>query len=269
MISRFGSNELSSVVNYQAVHDRRSRIVKSFLYVSGKMDAWWWDEGLAANLCNQAGVFPNTIEIRSRFAQRVLEDCRSIDLLGSWIPEESFLDSLMPGRITVPLYDLEPYFNERPWTIALEGKNVLVIHPFEESIRRQYARRQTLFKDSHVLPAFDLMTLKAVQSAGSNETGFATWFDALEWMCDEVGKLDFDCAIIGAGAYGLPLAAFIKRMGKKAIHLGGASQILLGIRGKRWDGMEFYRNLCNENWVRPNPQEMPHNPNLIEDACYW
>ena len=52
-------------------------------------------------------------------------------------------------------------------------------------------------------------------------------------MEERIGKIDFDVALLGCGAYGLPFAASIKRMGKKAVHLGVATQILFGIKGKR------------------------------------
>jgi phytoene dehydrogenase-like protein len=88
-------------------------------------------------------------------------------------------------------------------------------------------------------------------------------------MCAQINALDFDVAIIGAGAYGLPLAAHIKRLGKKAIQLGGATQILFGIRGRRWDRMPFFQGLYNEHWVRPLPEETPLNFQSVEDGCYW
>lgn len=45
-------------------------------------------------------------------------------------------------------------------------------------------------------------------------------------------KINFDTAIIGCGAYGMPLAAQIKNAGRQAIHLGGAVQLLFGIKGE-------------------------------------
>jgi glycerol-3-phosphate dehydrogenase len=48
-------------------------------------------------------------------------------------------------------------------------------------------------------------------------------------------KKDYDVALIGCGAYGLPLASHVKRKGKQSIHLGGGLQLLFGIKGKRWD----------------------------------
>lgn len=54
-----------------------------------------------------------------------------------------------------------------------------------------------------------------------------------------------------------PLAAHVKRTGKKAIHLGGGLQLLFGIRGKRWDMRDEYKSLMNEYWIRPSEDETP------------
>lgn len=42
-------------------------------------------------------------------------------------------------------------------------------------------------------------------------SAFSTWFDALDYMCGECEKIDFDIALLGCGAYGYPLAAHIKK----------------------------------------------------------
>ena len=88
-------------------------------------------------------------------------------------------------------------------------------------------------------------------------------------MCDQIGKINFDVAIIGAGAYGLSLGAFIKRSGRQAIHLGGAVQILFGIKGARWNAEPEVSKLFNEYWVRPLPSEAPAQYKLVENGCYW
>ena len=63
-------------------------------------------------------------------------------------------------------------------------------------------------------------------------------------MVKEIEKKDFDIALIGAGAYGMPLAYKIKKMGKKAIHIGGSLQCLFGIKGSRWEAPVYnYNNL--------------------------
>ena len=50
-------------------------------------------------------------------------------------------------------------------------------------------------------------------------------------MKSQMDQTDYDIALIGCGAYGFPLAAHAKRMGKQAIHMGGSLQLLFGIRG--------------------------------------
>ena len=82
-------------------------------------------------------------------------------------------------------------------------------------------------------------------------------------------KKDFEVAIVGCGAYGLPLAARLKEAGKKVIHLGGATQIIFGIKGKRWDQHPKVSGMYNEYWTRPMEAEKPSNAESIESGCYW
>jgi hypothetical protein len=155
---------------------------------------------------------------------------------------------LKNNTIKVQLETLYPFFVKNPWTRALKGKKVLVVHPFEETIKMQYSNRILLFENQDVLPQFQLITLKAIQSLGGGSTVFENWFKALKYMEDQISILDFDICILGCGAYGLPLAAHVKRMGKKAVHLGGGSQLLFGIKGRRWieDYKPFFEYRPNE-----------------------
>lgn len=88
-------------------------------------------------------------------------------------------------------------------------------------------------------------------------------------MEDEAMRMNFDVALVGCGAYGLPLAARLKRQGKKAIHLGGALQILFGIKGGRWDSRPEFKKFYNDAWVRPGEEHRPIAYQLVEDGCYW
>ena len=99
-------------------------------------------------------------------------------------------------------------------------------------------------------------------------------------MKKEVEREDFYVCLIGCGAYGFPLAAYVKRMGKQAIHLGGALQLLFGIKGSRWENPNYgvkewgitygsYSSLINEFWVKPLIKDTPKNAKQVEGACYW
>jgi hypothetical protein len=194
-----------------------------------------------------------------------------IDVLGTWCKQEAlFLDELCRAR-RVRFRDLEPYMHASPWTTALRGKRVLVVHPFARTIEYQYRTNRTrLFKNPDVLPDFELDTVTAVQSSADAKTPFADWFEALEYMKNEIDAKTFDIAILGCGAYGIPLASHVKSMGRKAVHLGGQTQLLFGIRGKRWEtGHDLIKSFFNEHWVTPDSSERPAGYRLVEHGAYW
>jgi len=269
MICRLGSNELKATLVHLDIASSDGLFPKSIKFIRGDIGPFWWDDNIKFLMRNIAGFFPANAAYLEKYANIMLHDMKDIDVLGSWLTDEIRLENFFPNAKIVPLTDLEPYYHVDPWSEVLEGKRVLVIHPYEESIKQQYVKHRVLFDDSRILPTFELITLKAVQSIAANKTAFANWFDALAWMCRKVSLLDFDIAIIGAGAYGLPLASFVKNLGKKAVHLGGATQLLFGIKGKRWDELPFFKQLYNTNWVRPLSTETPDNFRIVESGCYW
>ncbi len=269
MVSRFGSTEMQCLVNYLGV--TRPDLYKNIkTFIEGKSPAWWWEEISISQLCTYSGFFPKKGKMVERFCELTLQDAKEIDILGSWLVDEKILTSDLKRAKRVMLEDIEPFFCIKPWTWALEGKRVLVVHPFSETIESQYKKRQKLFTNN-LLPHFELSTLKAVQGLAGEKTPFESWFDALEYMKSEISSRSFDICIIGCGAYGMPLAAHVKRLGKKSIHLGGVTQLLFGIMGGRWEEHVVYpyMNLLNDSWVRPNRRERPSNAEFIENACYW
>jgi hypothetical protein len=269
MVARFGSTELYCLTNYLGV--KNPQIYKSWRsYVTRRTPAWWWEPQSISLLCHASGFFPADVRLVERFCEMMLADICEVDILGSWLVDEQFFSYELRRAKRVVLEDLEPFFAERPWTHALAGAKVLVVHPFDDTIRSQYEKRHLLFPDG-LLPDFQLDTIRAVQSLVGEPTRFNNWFDALDSMKAEIEKRDFDVCVIGCGAYGLPLAAHVKRLGKKALHLGGATQLLFGIVGNRWESYVVYpyMNLVNEHWARPASHERPKNAAAMENACYW
>ena len=269
MICRFGSVELNAILKYVDINDPRSAAKKSLDYIRGEIGEFWWDERTLQKMQKNAGFFPATDAALNRFCQRILEEIKGIDILASWQQEDIRLRKHFPEAGIVHLRDLNPWTHKDPWSHALKGKRVLVVHPFSKTIAGQYKKRELLFDNKTILPEFELITLKAVQSIGGTQVPFTTWFDALDYMCNKISNTDFDVAIIGAGAYGMPLASFVKSIGKKAVHLGGVTQMLFGIRGKRWDKQALKYNLYNEHWVRASQDETPDNFKAVEKGCYW
>ncbi len=278
MIARIGATELSALINYIGVNSKKHSVAE---FVKGNQPEWWWNKNIMHQMELWSGFFPATPDNMQKFGDRMFFDMKEVDLLGGWMEEERYVEGYVRQAIKVQLRLLEPFWVSHPWTKALEGRKVLVIHPFAELIEQQYnEKREKLFSNPEVLPIFSLQTLKAVQSIGGESNGFFDWFEALQYMQDEIDKREYDIALIGCGAYGFPLAAHIKRTGKKAVHLGGVLQLLFGIRGGRWDNPNLYvkslgvpygsyTNLVNEFWVRPRQEDKPENANKVEHGCYW
>lgn len=277
MVARLGSTELNAMINTIGV----TKYSKNYLgYILGKNPQCWWNGLSIKELRVNAGFFPNTTENVIRFTELMLRDIKEIDVLGSWLEREKIFKEELKNAERVRLLTLEPYWSQHPWSRALEGKKVLVVHPFAKSIISQYAKRELLFDNPQVLPIFQsLKVIPAVQSLGGSCNEFKDWFEALDWMKREIDASDYDVALIGCGAYGLPLAAHVKRRGKKVVHLGGALQLLFGIKGNRWMDENYrykelkrkgaYLELFNDNWISARSDERPKDAFNVENACYW
>lgn len=270
MCAKFGTTELGVVCAYEIKHRYP---LKAYLddFLHGRVSVY--HKNILDSLCRLSGFFPNNLQLGEKFYNLVLEDMREIDVLASYIYEEKYINKYL-NCVKVDLDGYyAPFMWQNPWTKYLKGKKVLVVHPFVDSIRYQYEHnRDKLFDNPDVLPEFkELLTVKAVQTiSDQQDERFDTWFDALQFMKDEISKLDFDIALIGCGAYGMCLAAHVKRMGKQAVHLAGWTQMLFGVYGERWiKDQPQYSKYINEYWIRPLESEKPKGAEKIENGCYW
>ena len=219
-----------------------------------------------------SGIFPVDATTLSRFSEIYCHGIEGLDVLAFWPTEfqAKIVDELEVRPTLIQRLDLEPFFSGNPWSLQLQGKRVLVVHPFKDSILRQYhSSREKLFGDPNVLPVFDLQVIRAPQCLAGQTEGFQSWCDAFSWLKAQVESKNFDIAIIGCGAFGLPLATFCKEIGRIGIHMAGATQLLFGINGKRWLEAPEYQSLFNEHWLRPSGDELFHGVSLVDDACYW
>ena len=220
-----------------------------------------------------AGIFPVDKQGLSAFSEIYLRGIEALDVLAIWPTEyqAKIADGLYPRPSFIQRLDLEPFLSANPWSSQLQGKKVLVVHPFKDSILRQYhLSRQNLFADASVLPDFDIEVIRAPQCMAGQTAGFSSWSEAFYWLKDQVSRADFDIAIIGCGAFGLPLAAACKQMGRIGLHTAGVTQLLFGIYGDRWIKDASYQHLFNEKWIRPDGADLlPANiKSQVDEECY-
>ena len=229
------------------------------------------NQGDLHNIFTVAGVFPPTDIGLNDFLVEFSSSLSQVDVLAKWRDEREdiLISTYCPSASLVALRELEPFYWGNPWSKALEGKKVLVISPFIDTIYSQYDKRLYLWKDSTVLPTMELSTIKCPVSHYLRKSSYESWLEALEDMKKQMSIQDFDVCLIGAGAWSLPLAAHAKSLGKTGIHLGGGLQILFGIKGKRWDEHDVISHFYNDYWVRPSVTETPENVSVVEGGCYW
>ena len=234
-----------------------------------------WSLNVIEETYNNTGVFPKTEEARIEFINQVTNDLKDIDALAWWSMfnmdfEARFIKKHSPNCELIDLQSLEPFYSGSPWTEHLQGKKVLVVSPFTDTIQKQYKIKDKLWKDSRILPDFELLTIKHQHSPGIDKPSkYSSWTEMIADLKKQIDRIEYDIMLIGAGASALPLVAHAQRSGKKAVHLGGPLQLLFGIKGGRWDNGDIGKVFYNEYWTRPLLEETPEKFKNIEGGCYW
>lgn len=262
-IGKFGSTELSAVRKY--LEYKNSPNIEEMTRQN------------RYQIYYASGLFPENMETYIRYCEHLLNLTLSqIDIFAVWFNygEHRILKKYSPHSKHVSLLSLESYMeidDKKRWTRYLENKKVLIISPFKETILMQYNKRKYIWEnENYVLPDFEAYFIKApFQPAVTKAIKYNSYFEALDDMKSQMTNMDFDIALIGAGAYSLPLCAYAKSLGKQAIHLGGSLQLYFGINGNRWLENQQIMKYVNDAWTRPLPEETPENISIVENGCYW
>ena len=183
--------------------------------------------------------------------------------------EQDILENICPNALEVKNFpDIEPFEHEKNgWHYGLGEKKILIVTSFKNSIESQIPNYSKIWKGAKLGSCEIVECPQPFQITGESETYFS---ENMRKLIEDIKSKDFDIAIIGAGGYSIPLCGFVKKMGKSAIHLGGATQILFGIRGNRFD-----RNFADKHWygtehfIRPLESDVPKYKHLVEESCYW
>lgn len=245
-------------------------------------------EALRKQLELHAGVFPSTEESVAAWITAYKAALGSIDsepIVAGWygptkVAEERILKQHCLSDTYIPLRSLEPYY-VRPalrWTRLLEGKRVAVVSSFAKTIKSQIAKREGVW-DLHansLLPEttqwFPIQTGYSpalAQGRAAWPEGIHTWQEAVAHLTSKVLESGAEICIIGCGGLGMILGAELKRRGLQCIVLGGATQVLFGIKGRRWATHDVISKFWTDAWVWPSLEETPGGAESIEGACYW
>jgi hypothetical protein len=233
-------------------------------------------------ISNGAGFYFTKESDEFKFLDLYIECLSNVDILGDWGTAFAWIENIgikhakfvVPVSATAPWVEKYPYHNRNletkvsSWVASLEGKKVLVVSPFAKSIELQFNIFSKLFSKKK-LPRFEIQTLLAPMTFQGNNTGGLSWFENLYKMQDSMSKLDFDIALVGAGAYSFPLADFAKKMNRIGIHAGGGLQLFFGLLGNRWINSDYVNIHRNSFWKYPSVEETPKSHQAVENSSYW
>jgi hypothetical protein len=170
---------------------------------------------------------------------------------------------------------LEPYYvaAASQWTQCLAGKKVAVVSSFTKTIQSQ------LKKEVWSVPLFPAdVEFSFVQTGyspslalgkGTWPGGVNSWEDAADYVVKNVVYSGAEVALIGCGGLGMVIGGRLKAKGVSAIVLGGAIQVLFGIKGRRWANHDVISSFWTDQWVWPAEDEVPGGAVLVEGGCYW
>ena len=228
-----------------------------------------------------AGIFPVAVHsIFYRWQKESIEATKSADILATgWYEplkeaEALILEKWNVKALQIPLRTLEPYYVEpqEQWTKLLEGHSVAVVTSFTETAKKQVSKGLAIWGSHGVLPP-GTVDWHWIQTGyprsiaqGQNEwpDGIHSWSQAAEYVVGKVMKSGARFALIG-----MPIAKMLKDRGVIAIVMGGAIQVLFGIKGRRWEKHPVISSFWNDAWVWPSKEETPGGAMAIEGGCYW
>ncbi len=259
-IGKLGSTELNAL--------------RSYLNYRHQKD---WEERTAYSqkeLYSFSGVYPLDAQIFKKYCEYMLEEVLpEMTILAVWFKprEADIVKHYAASAIRIPIRSLDMFYVQHDrWTLNLQNKTILIMHPFYNSVRMQYEKRRQIWAGQEdILPEFNLVQIKVPHYPELVPPSHPDWFASLNAMKQQMTDMHFDIALIGAGAYSLPLAVHAKKLGRVGIHLGGAAQVLFGIKGRRWDDHPVVSKFYNDAWIRPLKEDTPDNNSKIEGGCYW
>jgi hypothetical protein len=186
-----------------------------------------------------------------------------------FLPTSTKQKSIFPLEILDPVLLANRGIN--PWSMALEGKKILVVHPQPLTILKQSQNIAELHRVP-VLGKCEIKSLAPPQTNGISISRNLDWKSRLEFfktqIDEHIGVERPDLALVAAGAYGLPICSHMKKRGISSIYLGGALQILFGIWGNRWRGNLEYENIATDNWVNSSEIRV-FGSKFIEGRAFW
>ena len=229
------------------------------------------------------GVFPSTPDAILEFSALHAEAVQSLDFLGllKGRLEADIIEFLDYRGSTLSLLDFEPDRSVPDNSSAcylpeLRDQRVLIISSIAEFLCAR-ANAKTFAATwaktgKHWFEPAQVISLQFPYTYDIDvQRHFGTSRHLLDSILERIDPSRFDVALIAGASLGIPIAAAIKEMNRSAISLGGALQVLFGVKGKRWrENPEWVENYFTSAWIDVPAERRPNMPDdFCESGAYW
>lgn len=241
-----------------------------------------------AELENNAGIHTTSYTSLKEYATRLLEAYTACSFIAEWPMEgdvfqitgmgQEFIARQTPTIPKGSALSLEPYYMDPSehalsWITALQGKRILILHPFVHTFQKQLAHLSELYPGRSWMEGCEFHFLRPPLTLAGNH-GSKDWKEHYEacllQLQQHLQQHPVDIALVGAGGYGMLLAhALLREFKVSTIYVGGALQLFFGVIGKRWFTNKQVMALMNPRWTRPVKEDQPLAYQRVERGCYW
>lgn len=241
-----------------------------------------FETAMGYHALRHSGLFPSDPAFLRRYAEFYGPTLQSLDCVGLFRQHaEMQAEILTAYRVTsllVPYKDHEPDRSSPDdpnncYLPALRDRKLLLVSPFARLLQAR-ANEETFEAVWRKTGKrwFAPARVEAVEFpygfSPDTQRRYGTVLSLLEEIQDRIAACDFDVALIGAGGLGIPLASFVKGLGKVGISLGGHIQVVFGVLGARWrEKADWNERYFNPDWIDMPPQYRPLPGESAED--YW
>lgn len=233
--------------------------------------------------CTQAGVFPDSDEFVTQCGSAFMTSLAQMDFLAAHHSPlvDRVLERLDRRPSVIGFNDLEPnrslpYEPMDCYLPDLQDRRVLIITtPADLLVQRAIPDIFTAVWKSTGCPWFYPASVEALSFTSVFDPSVREKFDSsLELessICRDLARRDFDIALVGASAMGIPIVRHVKEMGKVGLSLGGHLQVLFGVQGRRWrDDPDWQRDYWNPSWLDMPTETYPRRGGwVVDDGAYW
>ena len=150
----------------------------------------------------------------------------------------------------------------------MDNKNILIINNLGSLMKMQYESGNIKKISPH-----NPVTAKNIDFLEPGYTFFNSGHDSsiletAEKLCDKIKTINFDCAVVSAGAYSSLLFDYIvNELNKDVFVIGGDLPFYFGILTQRT--RESPSDLINEYFINVPDEMKPLGYEKVENGCYW